>query len=85
MRNRGKIKYFLIFFLCFSIFTYGFFQINFTKAEDVQKESMYAIHLTIKPVKLEIDTKDYNIYVDDKFIDIIKAKYNDIYNRVFSK
>ena len=85
MRKRGRIKYFLIFFLCFSIFIYGFFQINFTKAEDVQKESMYTIHLTLKPAKLEIDTKDYKLYVDDKIIDILKAKYNDIYNRFFSK
>lgn len=84
MRNKGRIKYFLVFFLCFSIFIYGFLQINLTKAKDVRNKSKFTIDLKLKPAYLEIETKDYTFYVNDKIFDKLKAKYNDIYNDIYN-
>lgn len=85
MRKKGRVKYFLLIFLCFCIFNYGFFKINITKTKDVRKKSKFTIDLTVKPVDLRIETKDYVFYVNNKIIDGVRQKYNDIYNGIFSK
>ena len=38
MRKKGRTKYFLVIFLCFFIFIYGFIEINITKAKDCEKK-----------------------------------------------
>ena len=48
MRKKGRIKYFLMIFLCFFIFIYGFIEINITKAEDVKKRSKVHNRFNIK-------------------------------------
>ena len=89
MGKRGKFKYYIIFFLCFTIFTYGFFEINITKAKDVKKKSKFTIDFKLSPIDLRIESGDYIFYVNSKVIDGMKEKYNevydDIYNRIFSK
>ena len=84
MRKKGRIKYFLVFFLCFSIFIYGFIEININKAENVMVISNYSVKLTLNPAYLEIRSNDYKFYVDDKIIVKLKEKYNDIYNYIYN-
>ena len=89
MRKKGRFKYYIVFFLCFSIFTYGFFRINITKAKNVRKKSKFTVDFKAKPIDLRIETRDYVFYVNGKVIDAMKEKcnevYNDIYNSIFSK
>jgi len=89
MRKKGRSKYFLVIVLCFFILLYGFIEINLTKAKDVKKKSKFTIDLTLKPLNLRVETKEYVFYVNNKIIDNMKEKYNevynDIYNGIFSK
>jgi phage-related protein len=85
MRKKGRTKYFLVIFVCVSIFIYGFFVVNITKVKDVRKKSKFTIDVSFKPIDFRIETKDYVFYVNSKIIDNVKEKYNDIYNGVFSK
>ena len=75
MRKKGRFKYYIVFFLCFSIFTYGFFKVNITKAKNARKKSKFTVDLTIKPLDLKIENRDYVFYVNGKVIDNIKEKY----------
>ena len=89
MGKKGKFKYCFIFFLCFSIFIYGFLRINITKTKNVRNKSKFTIDFKLKPIDLRIESGDYIFYVNSKVIDGMKVKYNevfdDIYNRIFSK
>ncbi|MGH4125863.1 MAG: hypothetical protein ACREV6_23380 [Clostridium sp.] len=81
MRKKGRIKYTIVIFLCFSILIYGFFKINITKTKDLRKKSKFTIDLTLKPIDLKIETEDYVFYVNNKVIDKIKEKYNGIFSK----
>jgi hypothetical protein len=85
MRKKGRIKYFFLIFLCFSIFIYGFFAVNITKAKDVRKKSKFTIDLKLKPLDLRIETKDYVFYINNKIIYNVKEKYMHIYHGVLSR
>ena len=89
MGKRGKFKYYIVFLLCFTILTYGFFQINITKGEGVRKKSKFTIDFKLKPIDLRIESGDYILYVNSKVIDGMKEKYDktfdDIYNGIFPK
>lgn len=89
MRKKGRFKYYIVFFLCFSILTYGFFRVNITKAKSVRKESKFTVDFKANPLDLRIENGDYVFYVNEKVIDAVKEKcnevYNDIYNSIFSK
>jgi len=84
MRKKGRSKYFLVIILCFFILMYGFTEINLTKAKDVKKKSKFTIDLTLKPMDLRIETKNYVFYVNNKIIDSMKEKYNEVYNEVYN-
>ena len=85
MRKKGRMKYFFVFFLCTSIFVYGFFRVNITKAKNVRENAKFTIDFTLDPVDLKIETSDYVFYINHKIIDKLKNTYNDIYNGVFPK
>ena len=86
MRKKGRIKYFLVIFLCFSIFSYGFITININNQELIPKEKLkFAIGLKLKPFDFRIDTKDYVFYVNSKVFDNLKEKSIDVYNGIFSR
>lgn len=85
MRKKSRIKYFLLIFVCVFIFIYGFIVININKPELVRKKSKFTLDLRLKPFDFKIETKGYVFYVNNKIIDNMKQKYNDIYNGVFSK
>ncbi|MCB2288769.1 hypothetical protein LGK97_03205 [Clostridium sp. CS001] len=85
MRKKGRSKYFLLAFLCFSMFIYGFFAINITKDEDVRKKSKFTIDLKLKPVDLRIETKKYVFYANNKIIYDVKEKYMEIYHEILSR
>ena len=85
MRKKGRMKYFLVFFICTSIFIYGFFRVNITKTKYAREKSLFTIDFTLKPVDLKIETSDYVFYINHKIIDKLKDTYNDIYNGVFPK
>lgn len=85
MRRRGKTKYFLVIFLCFFIFVYGFIKINITKPEILRNRSEFTIDLKLKPVDFRIETKGYVFYVNNKVIINIKEKCVSAYNEIFSK
>ena len=74
MRKKGRIKYFLVIFLCFFIFIYGFIKININKPELVRKKSKFTIDLKLKPLDFRIETKEYIFYVNNKIIDNMKEK-----------
>ena len=85
MRKKGRTKYFLVIFLCFFIFIYGFIEININKAKAWEKKSKFTIDLKLKPFDFRIETKEYVFYVNNKIIDNVKEKYIDVYNGIFSK
>ena len=85
MRKRGRIKYFLIIFICFSIFIYGFIKVNISKPELVRKRSKFTIDLKLKPVDFRIETKGYVFYVNNKIFYNMKEKCIGVYNGIFSK
>lgn len=85
MCKKGRIKYFLLAFLCFAIFIYGFFAINITKAKDVRKKSKFTIDLKLKPIDLRIETKNYVFYANNKIIYNVKEKYMQIYHEILSR
>ena len=85
MRKRGRIKYFLIIFICFSIFIYGFIKVNISKPELVRKRSKFTIDLKLKPVDFRIETKGYVFYVNNKTFYNMKEKCIGVYNGIFSK
>ncbi|GCD09103.1 hypothetical protein [Clostridium tagluense] len=85
MRKKGRIKYILVIFICFSIFTYGFIKVNITKTKGERQKSKFTIDLKYKPFDLRIETKDYAFYVNNKVLDDMKAKCRDVYDEVISK
>ena len=85
MRKKGRIKYFLVAFVCVFILIYGFTVVNINKPELVRKESKFTIDLTLKPIDFKIETKEYIFYVNNKVIDNVKEKYIGLYNRILSK
>jgi len=85
MRKRGRIKYFLIISICFSIFVYGFIVVNINKPELVRKKSKFTMNLKLNPVDFRIETKGYVFYVNTKIIYNMKEKCIDTFNDVFSK
>jgi len=85
MRKKGRTKYFLVGFLCFFIFAYGFITVNINKRNPEKKESKFTMDLTLKPFDLRVDTTNYAFYVNSKIIDDMKEKCVDIYNGIFSK
>jgi len=85
MRKKGRIKYFLVIFLCFSIFIYGFIAVNINKSEQERAKSGFTIDIKSKPFDFRVDTKDYVFYVNSKIIDNVKEECVDVYNGIFSK
>ena len=75
--KKGRSKYFLVVVLCF-LLIYGFTEINLTKAKDVRRTSKFTIDLTLNPIYLKIETKNYVFYVNNKIIDSVKEKYNEV-------
>ena len=85
MRKRGRIKYFLMFSICLSVFIYGFIIININKPELVKKKSKFTINLKLNPIDFRIETNGYIFYVNDKIIYNLKEKCIDTYNNILSK
>ena len=55
MRKKGRSKYFLVIFLCFSIFSYGFITININKSETERNESKFTIDLKAETFDFRIN------------------------------
>ena len=85
MRKRGIFKYMFIMVICFSIFIYGFVEININKPELVKEKSKFTINFKLNPFDFRIETKGYVIYANNKLFYNIKEKCIDTYNGVFMK
>lgn len=85
MRKKGRMKYFLVIFLCFSILVYGFIKVNINKEKDVKIISGFAIDFKLKPFDFKVETADYIFYVNSKVIDNLKEECVSVYNEIFSK
>ncbi|MCJ7689036.1 MAG: hypothetical protein MUO60_06935 [Clostridiaceae bacterium] len=85
MHKKNRKKHFIAIIFCVFIFIYGFIMISISKQELVRKKSPFTVDVSVKPIDIKIETKDYIIYVNNKVIDGVKEKCNDIYNNVFSK
>ncbi|MBK5242607.1 hypothetical protein [Clostridium sp.] len=85
MRKKNKQKYYVAIIFCISIFIYGLIIISIRKPELLRKKSPFTVDVSLKPIDIKIETKDYIIYVNNKVIDGVKEKCNDIYNNIFSK
>ncbi|MBU3090711.1 hypothetical protein K2F40_00095 [Clostridium sp. CM028] len=85
MLKKGRIKYFLVIFISFSVLTYGFIKVNINKTELVRNKSKFTIGFKLKPVDFRIETKDYGFYVNNKIFDNMKKKCISTYNGIFSK
>ncbi|MGH4118863.1 hypothetical protein [Clostridium sp.] len=85
MRKKNKGKNFIVIILCVFIFIYGFIMISVSKPELVRKKSPFTVDVSLKPIDIKIETKDYIIYVNNKVIDGVSEKCKDVYNNIFSK
>lgn len=85
MRKRGRTKYYIVIFLCFFIFVYGFIMVNINKPKLVREKSKFTIDLKFKPFDFRIDTKEYVFYVNSKVIDNMKEQCAEVYNELFPK
>ena len=85
MLKKGRIKYFLVIFICFSILIYGFIKVNITKTELARNKSKFTMDLKLKPIDFRIETKDYGFYINNKIFDNMKEKCISTYNGIFSK
>jgi hypothetical protein len=85
MRKKNKKKYSISIVFCIFIFIYGFIMISISKPELIRKKSPFTVDVSLKPIDIKIETKGYTIYVNNKVIDGVKEKCNDIYNNIFSK
>ena len=85
MLKKGRIKYFLVIFISFSILIYGFIKVNINKTELVRNKSKFTINLKLKPVDFRIETKDYVFYLNNKTFDNMKEECIKVYNGIFSK
>ncbi|MBZ9608504.1 hypothetical protein G9F73_011855 [Clostridium estertheticum] len=83
MLKKGRIKYFLVIFIYFSILIYGFIKVNINKTELARNKSKFTIDLKLKPVDFRIETKDYGFYVNNKIFDKMKKKFISTYNGIF--
>ena len=85
MHKKGRVKYFLVIVICLFIFIYGFIEINVNKAELVKEKSKFTIVLNLKPINLQIETKSYVFYVNNKIFYNMKEKCIGAFNEFFSK
>ncbi|MGH4139313.1 hypothetical protein [Clostridium sp.] len=85
MREKGRIKFIFVIFVCFFIFIYGFIQVNITKPELVRKKSKFIMELSVVPIDFRIETVDYVFYLNSKIIDSMKDKCVNAYNEIISK
>ena len=85
MHKRGIFKYIFIIIICFSIFVYGFIEVNINKPELVKEKSKFIINLKLNPVDFRIETKEYVFYVNNKIFYNMKEKCIDTYNNIFPK
>ncbi|MGV8982771.1 hypothetical protein [Clostridium sp.] len=85
MRKKGGIKYVFMIFLCFSIFIYGFIEVNINKPELVKKKSKFTMELSLKPIDFRIETVGYVFYVNGKIIESMKDKCISAYDEIISR
>ena len=85
MHKKGRIKYFIVIFICFSILIYGFIKVNINKTELARKRSKFTIDLRFKPIDLRIETKGHVVYLNNKIINNVKEKCINTYNEILSK
>ena len=57
MRKKSKIKYFVLIFVCFCIFVYGFIKVNINKPNWFRKNLWFTMDLKVKPFDFRIETK----------------------------
>ena len=85
MFKRGIFKYMFIIVICFSIFIYGFIEININKSELVKEKSKFTITLKLNPIDFRIETKEYVFYANAKLFYNMKEKCTDTYNDILKK
>ncbi|MBU3160108.1 hypothetical protein KPL37_10115 [Clostridium frigoris] len=83
MFKKGIIKYMFIIVICFSIFIYGFIEVNINKPELVKEKSKFTINLKLNPVDFRIETNAYVFYANGKIFYNMKEKCIDTYNDIF--
>ena len=85
MFKKGIMKYIFLLVICFSIFMYGFIEVNINKSELVKEKSKFIISIKSNPLDFRVETKGYIFYVNGKLLFNMKEKCIDTYHDVLKK
>ena len=85
MFKKGIIKYTFLMAICFSIFIYGFIEVNINKPELVKEKSKFTMNFKLNPIDFRVESKGYVFYANSKLFYNMKEKCIDTYDNIFKK
>lgn len=80
-----KFKYIIVFTSCFIFIFYGFIKISSGLPNIIKEKSAVRVSYNNNPFDLNIDTNNYNIFINDKALNNIKSKTIEVFKSMVEK